>query len=1174
MFIAPLLWIVLAQVPTVPLTGAVVGPVGELVIGAELILVGLPSYDPPIVARGKSGEGGRFSLDRPTALAGDHDPQRAPILWVVKPGFRASATRFPDALPKSEEPVRIVLQPPGKAEVRVLGPDGEPLRGVKVLPERLKAHYTNVPDVVADLAAATTGPDGLAIVDAVSAEELTYVDVHSREFGIQGRPIVPNPGKPAIISLRPVSSLMVRLSAQDPRYVRGWKIRAWTRVGEDPNSEPQTTGYMETTTADNGRFTLAPIAIGGLQLELKPPGDLPFVADVPGSLAVRAGRADSVDIPLKSTVAVTGHFLERGTGKPVPGITAMLIYLGNRNGHETTKTDERGRYTFKSLPGLVRVGHFAFPPTHVQAPGQGWEDFTVPEPPKVIELATREALPAAPPLRGQVIDEAGRTVPRASIQATWMLTGAKGSSSGSVSAKSGDNGDFVLEGLAPDSTVSVTGRRLDRQSKSPLIFHAGDAGPVTVAIDPMPVLAVAGRVLGPGGTPLGEIPVKVQFRIPRNNFQGFPEQAYFEDNPEIKTLADGSFKTPKVLERKPSEFRVEVNTDGFLPARTAWVSVSEGDLLTLPDLNLKRSKTARNVSGRVIDRDGKPVPGALISQAGDGPSWTSATAEADGRFRLRGVVGDKASVFAEAPGFRFGGSISVDGAEPVEIHLARTTEPPIVHLKALPSPVPRAEERALARELLDPLLPLARTGSLGSGSSSVISALARVDPVRVLDMIENRAIDPSALIQVVLGQFEDDPALAIATIDETLDPGSRAAGWLALEDFRPAPERTRRENLLERALAGARQAARGELKIKLLGQVADRWLDLGSIERARPILLEGQGILATWPRDNWFFDAEAFADTLAVIDLPAATAIFERRGWKNVSPTDAGTLNNHNGQAAVRLAGIDPAQVEQMIAPPSASFFNRPSIVLMAARKMAKADLARARRVLETIDDQSSFGPTVSPALIPFGLGAIADELAETNPIQARALLDEAFAGLRKIAVDGCQNQVQDPVANLMAELLPVVERLDRERLAERTWLVVASRSPSSQEPKAQELERTFALAMLVARYDRTIADVIAAAALERLPELLVESVAPDGNVAPPIFQCLTAYDARAINPLLRALPDLARQPPRQNMNWTVGSIETQLRLGAAEILGFPDAARPREARRRGNVTFAYGLGD
>jgi hypothetical protein len=868
-------------------------------------------------------------------------------------------------------------------------------------------------------------------------------------------------------------------------------------------------------------------------------------------------------MPLKGTVVGPG-------GEPVIG--AELYLGGNRNGSQTVKTDERGRYTFQSLPGLVRVGHFQFPPTYVQAPGQGWEDFTVPEPPKVIELATREALPAAPPLRGQVVNEAGRAVPGALIQASWMLTGARGSSRRSIQTNADDKGGFVLEGLGPDSTVSITGRLRDRQSKSPLQVHAGEAGPVTVAIAPTPVLAVAGRVLGPGGTPLGEILVKVQFRVPRDNFPGFPEQLRFADEPGIKTAPDGTFQTPKELERKPSEFRIEVAAEGFLPARTAWVPVPEGDLLTLPDLTLKRSRGVRIVSGRVVDRNGKPVPRASVSQAGDGPRWSSARAGADGRFRLHGVSCGAALVFADAPGFRFGGTIIGSGSEPVEIRLARASEPPMATLKTLPSPLTRAEERALARELLEPLLPLARSGSLDILSPSIIPALARVDPASVLDLIENRAIAgvSGTLIQVALGQYEDDPAAAIATIQDDLDPGSRAAAWLALEDFRPAVDRARRENLLDRALADARKTVRADVKIRLLGQVADRWLELGSIERARPILLEGQVILAAWPKNNWFFEAEDFADVLAVIDLPAATALFERRGWTNVSPTDAGTLNRRKGQAAVRLAAIDPAAAERLIASPSANFSGRSGFVLRVARKMSNADPAKARRLLETLGDQSSPGVMVSRAV---GLGAIADELASTNPIQARGLLDEAFAGLRELAILR-PGQGQNYIANLMAELLPVVERVDPKRLAERTWLVAASRDPAPRELMAQELERTFALAMLVARYDRAIANVIASAYLERLPDLLAESEGSYGGIAMTIWKNLTAYDPRAIAPLLRALPDAARKPPSRNDTWTAASIESQLRLAAAQILGFPSAARPSEAGRFGSYTLPLRLGD
>ena len=101
---------------------------------------------------------------------------------------------------------------------------------------------------------------------------------------------------------------------------------------------------------------------------------------------------------------------------------------------------------------------------------------------------------------------------------------------------------------------------------------------------------------------------------------------------------------------------------------------------------------------------------------------------------------------------------------------------------------------------------------------------------------------------------------------------------------------------------------------------------------------------------------------------------------------------------------------------------------------------------------------------------------------------------------------------------------------------------------------------MLVARYDRTMADAIASAGLERLPDLLADSVQSYGNVLPTIFKSLTAYDPRAIAPLLRALPDAARKPPPKRDTWTAASIEAQFRLAAAQILGFPSEVRRNEA--------------
>ena len=68
-----------------------------------------------------------------------------------------------------------------------------------------------------------------------------------------------------------------------------------------------------------------------------------------------------------------------------------------------------------------------------------------------------------------------------------MLAGGGGSSSGSINARADDKGDFVLEGLGPDSTVTITARLRDRRSKEPIKVRAGGPAPVTVAsrsVDP------------------------------------------------------------------------------------------------------------------------------------------------------------------------------------------------------------------------------------------------------------------------------------------------------------------------------------------------------------------------------------------------------------------------------------------------------------------------------------------------------------------------------------------------------------------------------------------------------------------------------------------------------------------------------------------------------------------
>ena len=58
----------------------------------------------------------------------------------------------------------------------------------------------------------------------------------------------------------------------------------------------------------------------------------------------------------------------------------------------------------------------------------------------------------------------------------------------------------------------------------------------------------------------------------------------------------------------------------------------------------------------------------------------------------------------------------------------------------------------------------------------------------------------------------------------------------------------------------------------------------------------------------------------------------------------------------------------------------------------------------------------------------------------------------------------------------------------------------------------------------------------------------------------LAAYDPRAVVALIQALPDSARKAPEKKDDWNAASIDAQIRLTAAEMLGLPVEERHRKA--------------
>ncbi len=402
-----------------------------------------------------------------------------------------------------------------------------------------------------------------------------------------------------------------------------------------------------------------------------------------------------------------------------------------------------------------------------------------------------------------------------------------------------------------------------------------------------------------------------------------------------------------------------------------------------------------------------------------------------------------------------------------------------------------------------------------------------------------------------LGQLDDDPSEAVATIEADQAPAARTLGFLALADALTDAQDKRRLELIDRAEHEARRVEEKESRLSLLRQVADRWLELGLVDRATPILRQGRAIIASLPRDRFSFAAEEFAEVLAVIDLRTAMTIFERKDPKNVSPTNAATIERHHGEAAVRLAAIDPAEAERLVPKVLPNFWgaDRDDYVLRICQRMARADLPRARKILEGLNEPSGPDSKPRPELVAEGLALLAAERVETDPTGARKLLDEAFDRLRRVASE--EHRGNDPQDRQPDGGTPAAGRADRSRSPRGAALVGGGLPRAAVRVRVREsvASRRWSWRRssrgTTARWPRPSS---------RLPWTSCRAMLADGfgfsYQQSTVIKALAVYDPRAVTALVRDLPASARRAPAPRNGWQAASIDAQIRLAAAEALG------------------------
>ncbi len=1048
-----------------------------------------------LLASGRTDEAGRARLERAIEPSGRPLHWKSFAVWARKPGSTLAAREVPTEWPADGVPIRLVVRPSAGAPIRVVDAERAPVASARVAPRVIRGSL--VPDGLADELAATTDAEGRAVLGDVDPAGLDEVTVTSAACGLQRVPLAF--GDPTARLAR-AGRVEGRVVADDPAATRGRAITL--RTGSGTSSR----GLASVVSDSEGRFVVPTLAEGPLKLMVTPRSDAPFLPAPGEPPAVEGGRTTALTISLNRATRVSGVVRDREGGRPIADVGVRLDW---GFGVPLLWTDAEGRYS-----GFASAGSIAPHPQITPAPFYYPKFFldTFPVAPGLAEFEPPPILLArGGTLLGRVVDEAGGPVAGAEVDGYWAFP-----SRGFVPVRaiSGRDGSFRAEGVKLDAGFLLSARGGGRATPSP-VSVTGE-GPVTLVARLDAAVALEGRVVDDEGRPVPEARVRLEFRLLGPESMDVVSRGVRLDGlDDLRSDAEGRFRTPRQL--VPNyQYRAEAEAPGRPSNRTAWVEPSKGGT-TFADLALPAIEPTRSVAGRVVDRQGHPLAGALVEQAGDGPKRTSATTDPEGKFRVDGLGPGPAFLFVSAPGVPFAGHRIDGSAGPVELKARRDGEPVESPLKLLPPPLDRAASRAIARRIMEgEIRRFEKGGEPDVEQYDVLGLIPWVDPALALDLAERKVYaddEINGYLRAGAGEalIADDPDEARAVAESLTSPTLASAIYRKLADTAPEADRAARIAALDQALLHARAAPDPADRLDEFGKVALRLLALGEPARASALLAEGKALALSLggynegDRKNPGAHARGrFAAKLARVDAEGAFDL--ARGYDPAS-----YQNWYAGGVALGLAARDAAGAERALGlmPDKAQ---RDFRVVRLVGRMAASDPARARRLVDALEN---------PVQKLSALTSMARGLVATDPASAAKLVDEVLDGYLAQAREGrALYNEQGGSALSSAMVLPVAASLDPARLERAFWTVVALRPPRPAGADPASMMATGAdarIALYLARHDRAVARQVLDPVARRVRAL---EIGDRGRIPHPAFAAAAAIDPAWAVALIDSLPE------------------------------------------------------
>jgi RNA polymerase sigma factor (sigma-70 family) len=1094
-------------------TGLVLDANGKPVAGASVWMPTAP--DETDTPQASTDASGRYRLSVPAAWDRIPMHQRQAIVWAYAPGHQIATASAYEVLQGKARSVDLTLGPATDTSFLVLGPDGRPVAGAVVEPYHIKtpSAYDFPPKLMQPVLRAVTDAGGRASLPAVSREGFLTVQVTAGSLGSQQLRLLDKASEPAqrIVRLRPAARVEGRLLADRPEQLKGLKIYSTTSDSADrQEGQNQTTGSAEVVADERGMFTIPSIATGSLQLGVRLDEALPVRPRFPESLVIRPGGVNHVDITMEKAVRVRGVIRIKGSGKPVPG-ASVHVYYGSAQQGDTPVTDAEGRYESHVLAGDVRMQIIAMPQDLVQL-GEPWnERHKVPSNVEVFDLPAIELVPGRS-IKGRLVRGQDQPVAKARIAASAesRLYGY-----GMSDAK----GEFTLTGVPEgfalgykawvEDTVGWVDAAIVRES--PLLLRVGRD--VTAA--PGAEIEISGTVVDPQGKPLAAASVTVTIETGSQPGDRPGSTLVTHQRSKLTTDANGRYAMTFSSE-KGKRFRAVATPEKRTIAGTAWVDARGDQPVRFAPL---RVMPLGSITGRVVDTAGRPVAAATVFNWGNPVPLTSVVTAPDGAFQLDGLPPGEFRLSVEAPGYRFLGEVHQRDESPLVIKLRRDDEPPARKLRPRGPVLDRAASIELARKVIAPYSDrILEEGGDAEATRRILEVLARIDPDaawRKCQAGEAPWNHNTVRIAVVHDQIRRDFDSAAAIIPTITSNFWRNWTRFELFDAIPAGRGALKDKLLGEALRDARREGDPGSKAALLMRIAQRMIDQRQRVEARRLVDEALPLAKTADaRDERLGCTRMIVGNLARLDLKAAEALIPAKG-------DERTINDLRGLIGQSIAAENPAGAERILG--QMTWNNSHTYTVHACARMARVDLARARGLAETIK---------LDVLRGYAQGKMADAVAAKDPTVARELLDDSFRSFTQVMSRGFGSGGvwgPDSAAFMSAALLPVVERVEPDRLGEAVARVAALRwyprtvtDISTTTPDTSSIESiraSAALAALLVRYDRTLAQSIARPIIDhfRAPLSDLENRYLDRYG---VFPMLTLADPSAMAELVEVLPE------------------------------------------------------